>query len=631
MNMIFIFIFLFLLLSTLAILKLKTLFSAKKDKINSFLSQVFKTKQSIFLFVLNDKYYISSFFCILFLRYIDYIFNESESIIFYLNMFVCTIGYILMTWTKLFLIPIFTICFFKYFNIKIKNYKMIFIIINIVIFLIVKWYIFISWGLPFLIKILFVNIDLLFILDCFAFIFSGANFLDYFIKPSLPNTSSLSNTYPKYNRDLKYGQFSIIQSPLEESESTPNFINYYSPDTGNRSINNNSPSPSSHLSAVSLERLNSNRSASPPVSPTMSPLVGYGSLNGSLIGSPPPLLGSSPLHLASNSPLPLVLPSHSSPLQLASNSHLPLASTTPLPLVISPVRPISPELTLEQSTSEWVSKGKYNPEHNTIISSVTEPKKSILCSVLPNYKPVKPVCLDYIDPNTQQSFTMFHTTLINHYEVRAIHIPEVDRYYEPTYGIWWDHVNKRWVDSRLMYATDHDTLEYMEVNLIRKGSFSSYHLNQKLKVLQYNDFAKETIKKINAQNMLVLNTLEYISPNKLNLTQREIDEHFLSLNETKLKTFFLRIFKANYVDDVNVVVNNINNIYLNDMYVTDGVKYQTASLILQLLAQRTQIREYENIIGTKYLNYSDKYTWIKPTESIINRNKSSVSYGVPPV
>ena len=108
--------------------------------------------------------------------------------------------------------------------------------------------------------------------------------------------------------------------------------------------------------------------------------------------------------------------------------------------------------------------------------------------------------------------------------------------------------------------------------------------------------------------MLVLNTLEYISPNKLNLTQREIDEHFLSLNETKLKTFFLRIFKANYVDDVNVVVNNINDIYLNSMYVTDGVKYQTASLILQLLAQRTQIREYENIIGTKYLNYSDKYT-----------------------
>ena len=159
-----------------------------------------------------------------------------------------------------------------------------------------------------------------------------------------------------------------------------------------------------------------------------------------------------------------------------------------------------------------------------------------------------------------------------------------------------------------MYTTDHDTVEYMVAKFTKKDSYSSYHLNQKLKLLEYGNLVQEKIKKINAKNVLLLNTLEYITPNKPNLTKQEIDEHFCSLDEQKLKTFFLRIYKSGSVDDVHDIVNIFNNVFLNNNNVPEGIKYQTRSLTLKLLAQRTQLREFENAIGTKYLNYSDKYT-----------------------
>ena len=247
--------------------------------------------------------------------------------------------------------------------------------------------------------------------DFSRFIPKGIKGLDFFIKPWLPNTST---------NDLESTRFNTIQSPLDEYESFIPNRNSNSPRASfpvNQSVYLNFPSPSSHLSLVDVERLDYNRSLSPPVSPTMSPLFGSGSINGSFRGSPAPLVNESPLPL----PLPLALPS--SPLFL---------DASPIPYIGSPIRSISPWFSEEYITSEWVSKGKYNPEHNTINSNVTEPKKSIICSVLPNFKPVG---LYYIDPNSQQSFTIFHTTFINHYDVKSIYIPEVNKYYDPVSSI----------------------------------------------------------------------------------------------------------------------------------------------------------------------------------------------------
>jgi hypothetical protein len=158
-----------------------------------------------------------------------------------------------------------------------------------------------------------------------------------------------------------------------------------------------------------------------------------------------------------------------------------------------------------------------------------------------------------------------------------------------------------------MYSDNQDIVDYSGGKFFVRGSYSSYHMNQKLKLLEYGSSVREKIKTLNAKNMLLLNTYEYISCNKFNATKQELDNHFLSLDEQKLKTFFLRIFKLGNVDDAHDVVIILQDRFMNNSNIREDIKYQTDSLILQILAQRTQIKVLENSIGIRYLSYSDKY------------------------
>ncbi|MBW0569563.1 hypothetical protein O181_109278 [Austropuccinia psidii MF-1] len=204
-------------------------------------------------------------------------------------------------------------------------------------------------------------------------------------------------------------------SPIDEHESlirNSNSLRSSSP-VNNNNLYYNSPSPSSQLSIINPVIVGSPRSLSPPVSPTMSPLFGSISLNGSFTGSLSPALNLSPL------------PFSSTPALNGS-----LIELSPLPYLGSPVGSFSISLWFsdEYTTSELLRKGKFNPEYNTIESNKIESKKSLLCSVLPNFKPVG---LYYIDPSSSRSFTFFNFIIINHFEAKSMYIPEVRKYYDP--------------------------------------------------------------------------------------------------------------------------------------------------------------------------------------------------------
>jgi hypothetical protein len=47
------------------------------------------------------------------------------------------------------------------------------------------------------------------------------------------------------------------------------------------------------------------------------------------------------------------------------------------------------------------------------------------------------------------------------------------------------------------------------------------------------------------------------------------------------------------------------------------------------LAQRAQIMMLEDYVGSKFLLFSDKYTWIKPSEYMIKENKSKIVFSLP--
>lgn len=161
-----------------------------------------------------------------------------------------------------------------------------------------------------------------------------------------------------------------------------------------------------------------------------------------------------------------------------------------------------------------------------------------------------------------------------------------------------------------MYGNNHSIVDFETGMFTKEGqdNLTSYFINQRLKKLEYGTTVIEEIKKINSRNISLLNLSEYIKFDKLNATKQEMENHFLSLDEKKMKAHFLRLFKAGEECKPEYVVNILENRFLNDNNVPEQIKNHTNSLILQLLAQRAQIIMLEDYVGSKFLLFSNKYT-----------------------
>ena len=563
-------------------------------------------KQSFFTFILKDRYYIGSFFVIFFISFTFHYYDCLESIILITKMFLFTIGYLIYIFIQLLLVPIYIMYVFKLYGIDFSKNPVKFLITKAVVIILIRLFLFYYLGLSWYTNVLFLDLDLLSLFDYKILISKCTNRFDQFIRCFIPNSILNENS-------VESTRFNTIISPLDKHES---FRKSKSPGPSspvNRNMYYNSPSPSSQLSIVNPVRLGSPRSLSPPVSSVMSPLFGSWSLHDPFSGSSPPLLNASPI-------------------PLSSTSHLNRSPTglSPIPDLGSPLR--SPAIAQwfadEYVTNEYLRKGIFNPEYNTIDSSKIESKKSLLSLVLPNFKLVG---LYYIDPSSSKSFTFFNFILINHFEVKSVYIPEIGRYYDPMRGIWWDESKKIWIDSKIMYGDNHDLIDFEKGIFTKDGqdNLTSYFLNQKLKKLEYGSAVMEEIKKINSRNIGLLNLSGYIEFDKLNATRQEMENHFLSLDEKKMKTHFLRLFKSGDTCRADYVVNILENRFLNNNNVPVEIKHHTNSLILQLLAQRAQIMMLEDYVGSKFLLFSDKYTWIKPSEYMIKENKSKIVFSLP--
>ena len=160
-----------------------------------------------------------------------------------------------------------------------------------------------------------------------------------------------------------------------------------------------------------------------------------------------------------------------------------------------------------------------------------------------------------------------------------------------------------------MYGNNHNIVDFEVGKFTKEGqdNFTSYFLNHKLKKLEYGKEVGEEMKKINSRNISLLNLSEYIKFEKINATKQEIENHFLSLDEQKMKTHFLRLFKKDDKCNTEFVVDVLESKFLNNNNVPEEIKIHTRSLILQLLAQRSQIIVLEDFVGSKFLLFADKY------------------------
>lgn len=225
-------------------------------------------KQSFFMFILKDRYYIGSFFVIFFISFTFHYYNCLESIIFLTKLFIFTIGYLIYIFIQLLIVPAYIMYFFKIYGVDYNTHPVKFIIIKIVIILIIRLSLFYYLGLSCYTNILFLDLDLMSLFDYRILISKCTNRFDLFIRCFIPNTILHDNS-------IKSTNFNSILSPLDVQESNIRKSKSPSPSSSvNRNLYYNSPSPSSQLSIVNPVRLGSPRSLSPPVSSVMSPLFG---------------------------------------------------------------------------------------------------------------------------------------------------------------------------------------------------------------------------------------------------------------------------------------------------------------------------------------------------------------------
>lgn len=378
-------------------------FNINKIILKNKLIYFFQKKCYFFFFILKDRYHTGSFFIILLISFLFHYYNYLESVILLTKIFLFTLGYMIYVFIQLLLVPVYIMYLFKLYGIDIKNNKIKFIIIKIIVLVLIRLFLIYYLGLSYYINILFLDLDLLSLFDYKLLIFKVSNSYNPFIK-------YISNNIILSDKNIKSTSFKYIMSPIDEYESLKKYNSPRSSSPVNNNLYYNSPSPSSHLSVVNPRITSSPRYLSPIVSPTISPLFGSISLNGSFVGSPSPLLNLSSLPI----------------------SYTPPLNVSPIAYLGSSMGSISPSFSDEYVTNESLRKGKFNPKYNTIYSNKIETNKSLLCSVLPNFKPVG---LYYLDPSSSQSFTFFNFIIINHFEIKSMYIPEIHRYYDPINSI----------------------------------------------------------------------------------------------------------------------------------------------------------------------------------------------------
>jgi hypothetical protein len=206
---------------------------------------------------------------------------------------------------------------------------------------------------------------------------------------------------------------------------------------------------------------------------------------------------------------------------------------------------------------------------------------------------------------------------IDESKVVSLYNKEINKYYDPVHGIWWNHHTGRWIDSDLYYLRggikiDHDIDTRVKTS---SNKYTTIFINRAIKNLSFDDNTKQLLKDIADWNVVHLNAIEYIRPeNSPIFTSKEAGRSYmLNLNESTVKAYAHKLWCVDrpirYYDRIvsDLLLKN------SEFRFNRRERENICILIDQIIAMKCQTLYLNKSLSNYYLLLEKDYRWLQST------------------
>jgi hypothetical protein len=263
-----------------------------------------------------------------------------------------------------------------------------------------------------------------------------------------------------------------------------------------------------------------------------------------------------------------------------------------------------------------------------IIAPCIDPYTNILMEILHGdmYNITSRSVLVYLNRN----YTMSRIE-IDESKVFSLYIKEVENYYDPVHGIWWNGYTGRWIDSDLYYIRGDIRVDQSANYKIKNSSnkYTTLFISRAIKQLSFDESLKNLFNKIHQWNIVHLNAFEYITPtdrnsdNPLSIEVRK--SHMLKLDETSLNNYSNKLWpNVSPVMYFDFIVSKL--LWEKSKLGIGTPERENISILLeQILAHKCQILVLNKNLSSNFLLLEKDYRWVRSSKDYMLANEERLS------
>ena len=214
---------------------------------------------------------------------------------------------------------------------------------------------------------------------------------------------------------------------------------------------------------------------------------------------------------------------------------------------------------------------------------------------------------------------------IDESKVVSLYNKEIDKYYDPVHGIWWNHHTGRWIDSDLYYLRGGIKIDHAIDTRIKTSNnkYTIVFINRAIKNLSFDDFTKKLLRDIADWNVVHLNAIEYVRPdNSPIFTSKEAGRSYmLNLNESTIKAYAHKLWCADY--PIRYYDRTVTELLLkkSEIGISRRDRENISILIDQIIAMKCQTMYLNKCLSNYYLLLEKDYKWLQSSQMYMEDNE----------
>lgn len=223
-----------------------------------------------------------------------------------------------------------------------------------------------------------------------------------------------------------------------------------------------------------------------------------------------------------------------------------------------------------------------------------------------------------------KDFTMSRIE-IDENKVVSLYNKEINKYYDPVHGIWWNHHTGRWIDSDLYYLRGGIKIDNAIDTRIKTSNnkYTVVFINRAIKNLSFDDYIKKLLKDIADWNVVHLNAIEYIRPDDspIFISKEAGRSYMLNLNESTIKAYAHKLWCADY--PIRYYDKTVTELLLKESELgTSRRERENISILIdQIIAMKCQTMYLNKCLSNYYLLLEKDYKWLQSAQMYMEDNE----------